>query len=57
MRSQGLVLPLAKVPGEAETSVLPMSALRGGLNGWTQHFILGGKDGVDSYETGALPGF
>lgn len=34
-----------------------MSALRGGLNGWTQHFVLEGKDGVDSYETGALPGF
>jgi hypothetical protein len=24
-----------------------MSALRGGLNGWTQHFIFEGKDGVE----------
>jgi hypothetical protein len=29
-----------------------MTALGGGLNGWTQHFILEGKDGVDCDETG-----
>jgi hypothetical protein len=33
------------------------SAFGGDLNGWTQHFILEGKDGVDSYETRTGPGF
>jgi hypothetical protein len=28
-----------------------MTAFDGGLNGWTQHFIFEGKDGVDSDET------
>jgi hypothetical protein len=36
---------------------IPMSAFDGGLNGWAQHFIFKGKDGVDSYEAGTAPWF